>query len=77
MKTSIVTGARLPESLEEFQELAATKRLRFSFCLACEKPFGPTNVQTPAGWRETQIGGFCETCFDALWADQPATKDTP
>lgn len=40
---------------------------RFLHCIQCKKPFTDENVKTPAGWRETQISGFCEICFDGLF----------
>lgn len=33
-------------------------------CACCGEPFSDANVHTPDGWKETQISGMCETCFD-------------
>ena len=39
-------------------------------CVICKKPFTDKNVFTDAGWRETQITGFCEKCFDEATLDE-------
>ena len=36
-------------------------------CSFCGEPFSPNNVKSVPGWKETQISGMCETCFDALF----------
>jgi hypothetical protein len=36
-------------------------------CAECCAAFSSNNTKTPNGWRETQISGLCETCFDALF----------
>lgn len=38
-------------------------------CVECEEPFSEENVHTEAGWRETQISGLCEDCFDEICAE--------
>jgi hypothetical protein len=76
MQESIVEpGKDLPESEAEFKALQAAGKLKFTACLSCNHDFktgdGKTkdygDVYSPAGWRETQISGECETCFDALF----------
>ncbi len=67
MKTSIIDGRPLPESEDEFYTNLA--RMRIHYCSDCKQIFGH-NVHTPAGWRETQITGMCEDCFDALFAQE-------
>lgn len=42
---------------------------RYTRCLDCKAEFTDANVLTPSGWRETQISGTCETCFDEMFAD--------
>ena len=49
-------------------------------CLNCGQPFSNKNVFTEAGWRETKISGFCESCFDKLFAetsDEGADESDP
>lgn len=68
MKQSIITGGPLPETFEEFQR--ARDKMRYTECSACGEEFSDKNVFTPAGWRETQITGWCEVCFDELFKDE-------
>lgn len=35
-------------------------------CVDCKQEFTNKNVFSEAGWRETQITGLCEKCFDRL-----------
>lgn len=65
MKTSIVSGALLPESAAEFATLRAP---RYRVCIFCEAPFSDANVKSALGWRETQISGTCESCWDEAFA---------
>jgi hypothetical protein len=47
-------------------------------CLRCGDQFSPANTFSEAGWRETEISGFCEACFDEVTRvldDAPATKE--
>lgn len=70
MKASIVHGGKqLPENFEELQQLASEGKLARRSCFTCGKPFTPDNVRTAPGWRETQISGACETCFDQMFAE--------
>lgn len=65
MRQSIVTPSKLlPESDDD---LGNIERPLFSRCVDCEQPFTKHNVFTPAGWRETQISGMCEECWDELF----------
>lgn len=64
-----IRGGQLPESAEDFARLPAP--LRFPACIDCKQGFSPINTTTPAGWRETQISGVCEACFDNLFAPEP------
>jgi hypothetical protein len=51
---------------------------RFLCCVKCKEEFSAKNVFTPLGWKETQLSGFCEACFDRLFADDdepPAGAD--
>lgn len=38
-------------------------------CLLCSNKFTNENVYSKMGWRETQISGFCELCFDKVCKD--------
>ena len=59
----------LPESKEDFQQLAAEGKLRHSCCVSCTEYFHEGNVHTKLGWAETQISGMCEECFDSLFKE--------
>lgn len=56
----------LPESPEDFIKLQRIGALRHLSCFDCKKPFTTASATTPAGWRDTQIVGICEPCFDRL-----------
>ena len=62
-------GHPLPESPDEFLQVAREGKLRFANCLECHENFDPTNTRTPDGWAETQISGYCESCFDGLFSE--------
>ena len=47
----------------------------FLKCIICEQPFTKENVTTASGWRETQISGYCEDCFDDLFVDDEDIDD--
>ena len=36
-------------------------------CIDCGQPFTSENVHTVDGWKETQISGNCEDCFEKLF----------
>jgi len=44
-------------------------------CIHCGEPFSAKNVFTQAGWRETRISGYCEACFDLLFAETDNPDD--
>jgi hypothetical protein len=69
MRDSIITGLKLPESEADHQELVASGHpMHFKVCQACGQDFvGRTH--SSAGWRDTQIVGWCETCYDELMGD--------
>ena len=60
-------GNILPTSEKDFADYY--NRMRFSACMLCAKPFSSENVFSRLGWRETQMTGFCEICFDKVTAD--------
>jgi len=66
VQTSIF-GHLLPESQQDFEEIKYPRNLT---CSACRKLFSNANTHTALGWKETQISGFCEDCFDALFAEE-------
>ena len=39
-------------------------------CVKCKDAFSSENVFTSAGWRETGLSGFCERCWDAMFAEE-------
>lgn len=39
---------------------------KYRLCLRCRKEFTEENVHSDSGWRETQISGLCEDCFDLI-----------
>lgn len=54
--------------LPNFKELQALKGT-YEKCVGCQAPFSDANTHTEAGWRETQISGLCEDCFDAVCSE--------
>lgn len=68
-------GQFLPESWEDFKELVATGFAGYRHCVTCHEDFAQGNVFTSAGWRETQLGGMCERCFDTLFSDGEGEAD--
>lgn len=38
-------------------------------CKRCNEEFSNENVYSSAGWRETEISGLCEKCFDEITAE--------
>lgn len=61
------TGSTLPASLDEFTRNRA--QMKHLACIDCHTPFNSLNVHTYLGWKETQISGLCEDCFDNLFDD--------
>lgn len=59
-----------PISYEDFLE-AQEKKLPglVTHCIDCHEGFSSVNTHTALGWRETQISGFCERCFDAIFEE--------
>lgn len=70
MLYSRYSGQFLPENRDDFQLLGRTRKLRYIACVKCARPFSSRNTTTSAGWRETQISGYCETCFDKEFPDE-------
>lgn len=66
MKESIVEqGKILPESAEEFGTYKLL--LKYTHCVDCGQIFSEANVLSVPGWRETQISGTCEACFNRMF----------
>jgi hypothetical protein len=60
-------GNLLPSKEAEFAD--NYPNMKFKHCVSCNELFTKENTYTLAGWRETQISGFCEKCFDELFKD--------
>ena len=76
MKKSLDGIHLLPESLEDAEQLALAGAQRFKTCCDCGKPLHvATAADTPAGWRETQISGMCEPCFEGLFGSDEEIND--
>lgn len=67
MATQGLKGNLLPNSEADFAD--NYDAMKFKRCLSCNNRFSNDNVQTLLGWRETQISGFCERCFDNFTSD--------
>ena len=61
-----------PTSYREYLYLLAEhpSYLSYTHCISCTEPFTLDNIKTSAGWKETQISGMCESCFDSLFHDE-------
>jgi len=59
-----------PNSFAEFLFLKQTSLAQYHHCVECEEPFTPSNVYSADGWKETQISGLCEDCFDTIEEDE-------
>jgi hypothetical protein len=67
MRPSLTPGKLLPESEDDFLALRERRHPALTVvCKECKAPFSSANTRTPEGWRDTQIIGWCETCYDAL-----------
>ena len=72
-----IRGGFLPESEADFRQLEATRKASHLACISCKLPFTAERVKTSAGWKETQISGMCEVCYDELFQDaQDSGVDT-
>lgn len=58
-----------PETEEEFNKMLADGVPLQKHCIYCKLNFSTKNVQTRLGWRETQISGFCETCWNDIFSE--------
>ena len=79
MKQSL-KGGWLPESEAEFEQLRIARGAKVLSCSDCGAGFSSANTHSAAGWRDTQIVGMCEDCFDALHEEpedlsQPASLE--
>jgi hypothetical protein len=39
---------------------------KFEKCVSCGEKFSCANINSFAGWKETQISGLCELCFNKI-----------
>jgi len=62
-------GNQLPESHADFKLLINSLGERWLNCQSCRRLFTDENTRSKLGWRETQISGFCENCFDGLFKE--------
>lgn len=37
------------------------------YCVSCGEKFSNKNVFTKVGWKETEISGICEKCWDGVF----------
>jgi hypothetical protein len=64
-------GNMLPESYEDSVELFIYGQPRYACCVLCGLTLCmPQAAKTEAGWRDTQIVGFCEPCYDGLFPQE-------
>ncbi len=52
-------------SYDEFLNCQDEDNLKIE-CCNCGVSFSPSVVYSQAGWRETQISGLCEVCFEDI-----------
>jgi hypothetical protein len=55
------------QELKDRLAMAAHGRLKDGkTCIQCNDPFTDENVYTDKGWKESQISGLCERCWNAM-----------
>lgn len=59
-----------PNNETEFVQAVAKGEPLWADCIKCGHAFTGNNVHSRAGWRETQITGYCEDCFDEIFKDE-------
>lgn len=64
-----------PISYHDFKTYVEAGLLIQKTCICCNEPFTPENVKTSLGWRETQISGYCEDCWDKIFECDEETVD--
>lgn len=57
-----------PTSEPAFKLAIARGEPLWTHCKSCGNAFGNENTHTPAGWKDTQITGWCEDCYDNAFA---------
>ena len=65
-----------PRNKEQFDHAIEVGHHMLTHCMDCGQAFSSENTHSEAGWKETQISGICEDCFDTLFAD-PDDDFTP
>jgi hypothetical protein len=58
-----------PTSEGQFRQALSDGIQLWTECVSCGSAFQSSNVYTPEGWKETQISGYCECCFDKLFEE--------
>ncbi len=59
-----------PGSYAAFSILQSQGKVNYNCCVSCNEPFHPINTRTSNGWKETQISGMCENCFDNIFTEE-------
>jgi hypothetical protein len=73
----MITKRMLPQTEEQFKSCISTGHFQYSKCISCHSPFSSTNTHSDMGWRETQLSGLCEDCFDSLCKEDEEEEDEP
>lgn len=77
MRHSLIKDKLLPENLADYKQLEAEGKLYFTHCFGCRREFKESNTASAEGWRETQISGMCEPCYDELFKDDWEEETLP
>lgn len=75
MTTKIRNSFR-PHDFNEFSLALFIGDLNYTECVECEAGFHPSNTTTVEGWKETQISGLCEKCYDEIFAEELAEESS-
>lgn len=69
-EVTIFEGVNLQALKDELAEKAfGGGPVEAGHCRRCRSQFTTKNVFTLAGWKETEISGICEKCWNELWAE--------
>ena len=71
-KVIIGDHTRHPDTLtgREIEDIYRFNVPIYKECINCSQPFTDKNVYSQDGWKETQISGMCEQCFDITFDDE-------
>lgn len=59
-----------PSNYNEYLLAEFAQELNYTECLECSSSFSPDNTSSEQGWKETQISGLCENCFDDIFCEE-------